>query len=1002
MQSPHKKESVLRLWISLAFILGIIANAHASKVDEALQFKRTLNTQDGLSQITVYDIEQDLNGFIWLATQRGIDRFDGASFVNFEQTATTENGLRSTRVNDLELNKENGNLWLATANGLHQLNAESGKMEDIKLSSGTDKSYQRVTALHFDQNNDLWLEADSKLFTKSNLADNFQEVIIPNPPEHLTVFEIVSDHQNILYFATNAGVLRLNTQTKEWLPALISDVLVWSVFIDSNQNLWAGTNGKGIFHFASDENYEQVSKQNISTEQGLSHGIVNDIEQTKSGDVWVATNFGINIFPNVKNEKNLSPIQIPESDSDSQSKINTLFIDSSDQVLFGTLVNGFSIVSPQSLLFQKVLIDKNKVTYATEFDKHGTLWVSSPEGLWKVPPTLVANQLLNFEKGDINQGAKNILLGTHYSETNDVLWIGTRVGLARLNDNKITLSSAGFEGIPIYSIESDKQGNLYIGTVSNGLYHYNPNSREIIHHYESDRVLGIHVSGPDKVWLATPKGLIKVNPLNKTQINYTHHASGANSLPGNYVTWISKKSNNQYLVAIQSKGLFVMTEDEATGSLQFTALFPSSGLKDASIAAIEQDQQQNYWVSSIKGIARISADLSTLKFYDTTDGTAAGGYFIGARSIDVNGRIFFAGANGVTHFHPDEIVRPNIDPKLHLTNIDILNEKRGSRQINAANKPLSSISDSTLALEHSDIVVTFEFAATELVAPDRIKYAHRLIGFNSQWQELKSNKRSITYTSLDAGNYVLEIKATNRYGTWLTEYVSMNINVSPAWYGSNIAIVFWILLAVLTVYSYARWRSYSLFVRSQKLANEVTNKTRDLALANDKLRKLSDLDPLTNIYNRRGFTHAALSKLAESNESNKVFSIVLFDIDFFKSINDNYGHDVGDEALIAISQKIENSLGLDDKLGRWGGEEFIALLVTDNIEIAFKIADRVRQQVSTLRLKGLAKDFEITLSGGVAIMPADNNLTSCIKQADTLLFQAKKNGRNQIAYEQLS
>jgi diguanylate cyclase (GGDEF)-like protein len=989
----------LRFWISLVLIVGIIGYAHSSRVSEALLLKRTLHTQDGLSQTTVYDIEQDLNGYIWLATQRGIDRFDGSSFVNFDQTATLDNGLRSTRINDLELNHETGNLWIATANGLYRFNAELGKVENIAVSSDSQNGNQRVSALHFDQNNDLWLEADTKLYTKENSTESFREVIIPMPPAQLTIFEIDSDQNNIVYFATNAGVLRLNTRTKEWLPTLISDVLVWSVFIDSNQNLWAGTNGKGLFHFSFDTNHELVKKQNISTDQGLSHDIINDIEQTKSGEVWVATNSGMSIFPKEKNAQILTPIQTSKKDSDSKSKINALFIDASDQIIYGTLVSGFSIVSPQSFVFQKVDIENGRVTYALAIDKHETLWATSPEGLWKVAPNLTTNELLNFEKGDINEGSKNILLGTHYSATNDTLWIGTRVGLARLNSNATGLVSAGFEGIPIYSLDSDQQGNLYVGTVSNGMYHYNPNTSEIIHHYETDRVMGILVSGPDKVWLATPKGLVKVNPIEQTQVEYKHDASKPNSLPGNYISLISSKSSNQYFVAVQSKGLFMMTEDETTGSLHFSELFPNSSLKDASMASIVQDQQQNFWVSSIQGIAKIAADLSTIEFYDDSDGTSKGGYFIGGKSINSNGRIFFASLDGITHFHPDEIVRQTIAPTLHITNIDILNEHLGRREINALSNPLSPISDLSLTLEHSDIVVTFEFVTTELVAPEKVKYAHRLVGFNSQWQELKKNKRSITYTTLPAGNYVLEIKATNRYGEWLSDHISTDIKVSPAWYWSNFAIVVWILLAVLSIYLYARWRTYSLYLRSQQLAHEVTNKTRDLALVNDKLRKLSDLDPLTNIYNRRGFTNAVKNKLAEPNASNQLFSIVLFDIDFFKNINDTYGHDVGDEVLIAISQKIENALGLDDKLGRWGGEEFIALLATDNIETALQIADRVRRQVAALTLNIAAHKINITISGGIAVVHEDNNLNSCIKQADTLLFQAKEKGRNQIAFK---
>lgn len=963
---------------------------------DALAYKKTFTQASGLSQSTVYDIEQDLNGYIWLATQSGIDRFDGYSFVTFGQSTPTQNGLSSLRILDLELDHTTGDLWVGTAAGLDKLNAQTGLFEPVDVVSALGNKHKRFGAVHFDTKGNLWIDADGKLFVKRLQSEIFEEVPIPTNDPQFSIFEIESDKNGILYLASNAGVFRLHTNSNEWLNTLLDQHIIYSVFVDGNKALWVGSNGNGLYRFEFDDQYNVLAQNTITLEQGLSNNIVNDIAQSANGAIWAATNSGLTIFPD---HQSLTPASTSKLDSDKTSIVYSIFINDVDEIIYGTLINGFSIVSPNSLLFNTVNIPDNRVAYSTAIDSEETLWVATPEGLWAISKDLQKQSLLKYEAGDINYGAENTFMSVHYSKVDNTVWVSTRIGLARVNSSKDGITSVAFPGIPIYSLDSDEQGNLFLGTITEGFYHYNTKTNEVLSHFNLGRVLNIHVSSATEVWVATLEGLVKINPIEQTQIVYTHNPNNPDSIVSNQVAWVSSMSENQYFVGMQGNGLQLMSIDKLTSEVSFKALFPDTELKNVSIGAVAQDQFSDFWVTTIKGVAKIDADLSSITFYDKADGTNPGGYFIGANSKNSEGRIFFAGSHGVNHFHPSEINRPSTMPPLHITSIEILNENLGRRTIDAKTNALLPIKQKSLDLDHRDIVITFEIAAIELVSPDKIQYAYRLRGFNERWQALDSDKRSITYTSLDAGDYTLEIKATNRYSEWNSEQIEMDIQVAPPWYFSTVAIVCWIILAILAIYSYARWRSRTHYKRSQELAKEVAKKTKDLEIVAEQLRLLSNLDPLTKIYNRRGFTYTINSQLKLSDGTDKHFSVVLFDIDLFKQINDKYGHDVGDEILIAVTKIIQQSLDIDDILGRWGGEEFIVFLPDHNIDSAFAVAETLRKTFEQTSLDALGDKINVTLSGGIAVMQASDNIDNCIKQADVLLYQAKQNGRNQICYK---
>jgi diguanylate cyclase (GGDEF)-like protein/PAS domain S-box-containing protein len=164
----------------------------------------------------------------------------------------------------------------------------------------------------------------------------------------------------------------------------------------------------------------------------------------------------------------------------------------------------------------------------------------------------------------------------------------------------------------------------------------------------------------------------------------------------------------------------------------------------------------------------------------------------------------------------------------------------------------------------------------------------------------------------------------------------------------------------------------------------------------DELHELALLDPLTQIGNRRYLEMTLEAKLAETIRHNNQIAVFFIDIDNFKQINDNYGHDVGDEALRVAAKTLNAVIRPMDTLGRWGGEEFVAGTSNINREAVRAIAERFRSFIegSCVRAGDDKVLFTVTIGGTVA-KPADD-LTSVIKRADTLMYEGKKRGKNRV------
>lgn len=160
--------------------------------------------------------------------------------------------------------------------------------------------------------------------------------------------------------------------------------------------------------------------------------------------------------------------------------------------------------------------------------------------------------------------------------------------------------------------------------------------------------------------------------------------------------------------------------------------------------------------------------------------------------------------------------------------------------------------------------------------------------------------------------------------------------------------------------------------------------------------KMAYTDPLTQTHNRASFNDSIKREMSLAVRTNKKLSLIFFDIDHFKSINDRYGHDCGDITLASSAKRIKESLRDSDIVFRYGGEEFVILLSDTDDHGAELLAERIRESIERHTIAYGMETIKVTASLGVSTLRDDDLLESFIKRADEAMYTAKSNGRNQV------
>jgi diguanylate cyclase (GGDEF)-like protein len=395
-----------------------------------------------------------------------------------------------------------------------------------------------------------------------------------------------------------------------------------------------------------------------------------------------------------------------------------------------------------------------------------------------------------------------------------------------------------------------------------------------------------------------------------------------------------------------------------------------NGLQSYTVSSIQEDQEGYIWLATYNGLARINPDTKEITLVNVEQGLIGSIYNRNAAMLEPSGKLYFGSTEGITVFKPEDL---NTKKSLHPIFINHFKIFNKDVLIDAQDSPLTQAISMTRAikLNHEDKMFSFGFVMLNYRNADMNTYAYKLDGFDQDWNYL-GKLNTATYTNLDPGTYKFYVKAKTADGEWITSEQSIHIHIAPPIWRTWWAYCLYILLASATAYG----------IYAIKSLRNRSNTYLELSLT----------DTLAGAYNRAGIAKV-VQRLYSIKDTKTRVCVMLLDIDHFKRVNDERGHNVGDHVIRELVRLTKASIRKEDCFGRWGGEEFILLCPQASPEGAKTLAEKIRFAIASHEF-GVEQSLRVTISIGIAFARQEENFEETVERADKALYQAKIAGRN--------
>ena len=830
--------------------LQLIVNA------QSINFNR-LTTNNGLSNNYVSNLIQDRLGFLWFATDDGLNRFDGYDFKVFRNNPSDKSSISDNSTFAIT-EDDSGRIWIGTKIGyLNCYDPVLDKFIYWKIESEITKD-NSITNIHIDKKFNVWIGTYRsglyKLDTKTGKTLNWTHK--KDDPKSLSnnyISSIVEDDFGNLWIGTFNGLNQFNpnksnTHFVKYFfdknnPNSLSDNIIWGIAESKSEKnkLWLGTaNGLTILNTET-KNFSRINIPNPDNLQ-FGNGTGTVVEEIVDGEsvIWINSYAGMLRYNVTRNrfDRFLSDKENPNSLTSNQ--VNNIIKDRSG-VLWIATDNGLSYFSQKSIKFNNSLLFSDRSVDLNKLDKlnvkaitkssDGTLWIGTDNGLY-FSSNVNGKLLLKKHSALASENIWSLTAGN----SND-LWIGTYgSGLFHLNykTNQLTghdillgvikSTSRNF----VKSVFKDDKNNLWIGYWGVGLAKLNLSTGKVqnwLHQKDNmnslshDDVWTIFQDSKKRIWIGTNGGGLNLyDESNGGKFSHYSFKEGSkNSLSSNSVYSIVESknknfgNNNTILWVGTSNGLNKLvinnsdSKNISQSDVKVTFYTTKDGLTDNSIKSIVEDENGNLWLGTSSGITLFDLSKNTFTNFSTSDGVI-GTDFNFTSSFKLNDNLIIIGSTaGLNYFNPNRISQSSYKPAVVLTDFLIFNNSVKAEANSILSKNIFNTDEVTLS--HKQNVFSFQFSALDYNNPASIKYAYKMEGFDKGWIQ-SGTRRFITYTNLNPGKYTFKVKSTNSDGIWNSNETSLAVIITPPWWQTGWAILLYFIVFVLGVWAIFKFQNY--------------------------------------------------------------------------------------------------------------------------------------------------------------------------------------------------
>lgn len=776
-----------------------------------LYFTR-INGDNGLSANNVKSITQDKYGFMWFGTKNGLDRYDGKQIKTFYIYDYTI-GRGDQNVGALLVDDTN-KLWIGTDIGIFIF----------------DPLNERFTFFDHKALNGNWLDnwvADIQKDQKGNIW-----IVIPGQ----NVFKYVPAEDKLTEYSLAEVVDNRGSPQ--------------SIFISETNEVWVGTNGKGIFRYdeatnsfiqyLTDKYGNSLCNRNVFTlckyrgnmVIGIHEGellrwdmennslktyntpqvhnqIIRKVVSYHPEVLLIATQSGLFIY----NEAEQTLINCREDDlnpySLSDNRVYSVYQDREQGIWLGTLLGGVNYAANRSIEFEKYVplstpgsLSTKKIRELCE-DNNGHIWIGTENGGINIydpqenrfsVPSGTNKQHTNLA---IYNDGDRMLVGYFKRALDVVRW-------PSLYTRHYSERDLGISEGSVCSLLKDSKGDYWLGNAAE-LYHSPNLSRKFTPRRDlgNGYVYDIQEDHEQNIWIATlGNGVYSYNLNTGAHRHYLHNAGDSLSLSSNSVSSITVDSHGKVWFSTDRGGICCYNKE----GNHFTGYSLKDGLPDDVAYKILEDKHHNLWFGTNKGLVKFNPVTKEVRVFTKSDGLLGNQFSYKSALISRSGKFYFGGIDGLIAFYPDHEAKNGEEPPIFITGMHIYNKEVLTGD---AGSPLkqSMLHTKEIRLNYNQSNVSFDYAALSYTAPAANTFAYKMEGIDRDW--IHTRNHTAYYSQLPPGKYTFKVKGTNNDGVWNAKGVSLDLIIAPPWWKSVYAYVCYMLLIVSIAY-------YSLYAYNKK------------------------------------------------------------------------------------------------------------------------------------------------------------------------------------------
>ena len=745
-----------------------------------------INIEQGISQSTIEAIFQDSEGYIWLGTNDGLNRYNGYEFkiYNYEEY---QNSISHNGITDITEDKY-GNIWVNTVSGVNKINKKTEKISNytelngkIKEDSTTEiivtkdnnilvGTYEGLNiynakedrfdvileekdgilssciySIDEDINGNIWIGTELGL---NKLSKDFK--VLETYTSESEIYNIFCDDENGFVWAgsDSSGLLKIDTKTKEVKQYInnIEDLnslpanQVGAIIRDSKGNLWVGTTN-GLARYNEKNDSFDVYKNKVYDKNSLVYNDVRSIIEDREGVLWVGTYSGISIFDTESSIKYYNA-GLDDGYLLSENMVHGIYEDDEGYLWVGSRTKGVNIIDRENNTSKSISMENNNVIQSNSINDitgyKDFIFVATDAGVLKINKKENTIQNYNLEDGLIGENVKDIFVCDK-----NYLWIGSTNGLNLLdieNDKIIDMTDYVDEGSYVRYVYQGQDGSYYIGFLRDGgLGIIEPNSKETKYYknipndktsISSNRVRYINEDSKGNIWIGTSYGLNKYDPKTKVFKRYT----------------------------------------------------TSDGIANNTIYGVLVDDNDNIWVSTNKGISQIDTKNNTVNNLSVTDGLQGNEFNGNAAFKSKSGELFFGGINGLNAFYPEDVNSINNKSKVIFDGFKV-NDK-------------DYLDINGLKFDNNTENIKIKFFTPVYSSNKNISYEYELIGSNSSKATTKENY--VIYNDLLPGKYTFKVRAVDSRGD-ISDSETIEFSIKYPFWMSPIACFIYLVIAILFI-----------------------------------------------------------------------------------------------------------------------------------------------------------------------------------------------------------